>query len=73
MGTVLTFPQERARVPDGSPVRPNQAEIVILPVIRIEHHSGPDGGPINPADVFEAGPDHSNGGGGRRRRGAPRS
>lgn len=50
MGTILEFPADAAsRRPNSIVVAPGQraAEIVILPVIRIERHAEPtsDGGP----------------------------
>lgn len=49
MGTILEFPADAAaRRPNSIVVAPGQrAEIVILPVVRIERHAEPssDGGP----------------------------
>lgn len=67
MGTVVRFPAERVRGVLYPAHRAEPAEVMILPVVRIERDSSPDDSPGAPGvDAASHGP------GGRRRRRAPR-
>ena len=48
MGTVYRFPTERVRGALYSAFRPEPADILILPVVRVEREAVPDGGPAEP-------------------------
>lgn len=65
MGTVLRFPAERVEGKLFATERAEPADVLILPVVRIEREEEP--GPAAP------GLNTANSGGGRRRRPSPRS
>lgn len=68
MGTVLRFPAERVRGTLYGAIRPEPAEIVILPAIRVERDSGAEEPATSGFDTAA-----SRGGHGRRRRRLRRS
>ncbi len=72
MGTVHRFPTERVRGALYPAFRPEAADILILPVVRIEREASPDDGPAEPGiDAATSGT--GNGTSSRRRRRSPRS
>jgi hypothetical protein len=72
MGTVYRFPAERVRGALYPAFRPEPADILILPVVRIEREALPDDGPAEPG-INDASSGAGNGTNGRRRRRSPRT
>jgi hypothetical protein len=72
MGTVHRFPSERVRGALYTSERPEPADILILPVVRIEREASTGDAPAAPG-FDDASSGNVNGTHGRRRRRAPRS